>query len=160
MKRKKDSENRYRLRDDGSLSWLFFHTVRKLRHNGAYGYSQQRVLSMLDDMGPLSQKKVQEILDIQAGSLSELCAKLEDRGLVRRSRDENDKRNVVLSITEEGRNKRREILAHKDEVMFKALSEEERNQLRNILNKLSAGISDRKEIDFINNEQSGGGKEK
>ena len=93
----------YRLQDDGSLAWLFFHTVRKLQKSGKSGYSQQRILNILDDCGPVSQKKMQEMLSVQPGSLSELCGKLEEKGMIQRTRDENDRRNVILTITEEGR---------------------------------------------------------
>lgn len=149
MKREKDTDRMYTVQDDGTLAYLFFHTVRKLRHNGLPGYSRQKVLSILEEMGPLSQKKVQEILDIKPGSLSELCAKMESGGLIERTRDENDKRNVVIRITEKGREQRREIRDAKDDFLFASLSEEERNELRRILHKLSADAASKNDVNFV-----------
>ena len=97
-----ENKQKYRLAPDGSLTQLFFRTVRKLRTHMQPGYSQQRLLGLLDEMGPTSQKKIQEILDIKCGSLSELCTKLLDKGYIEKSRDENDRRNAVLKITEKG----------------------------------------------------------
>ncbi len=158
MTKSKDTEKTYILRDDGSLSWLLFHTVRVLRHHGAPSYSQQRILGMLEEMGPMSQKEVQEILNIQPGSLSELCAKLEDKKLIARRRDENDRRNVILDITEEGRRKRREILKQKDDLMFEVLEPDEREQLRGILVRLGEHAAKKDDIDLIDQtEQLKGG---
>lgn len=149
MKKENENEKIYSVPDDGTLAYLFFHTVRKLRHNGAPGYSRQKVLSILEERGPMSQKTVQEILEIKPGSLSELCAKMEDKGLIERTRDENDKRSVVIRITEEGRKRRREIQAAKDDFLFAPLNEEERAQLRSILTKLSADASEKNNMDFV-----------
>lgn len=136
-----ENEKIYRLKDDGSLAWLFFHTVRCLQRSGRSGYSQQRILNILDEKGPLAQKTLQEMLGIQAGSLSELCGKLEEKKMIERTRDENDRRNVIVRITEEGRKMKREIRKHKDEKIFSALSTEEREQLRRILGKLNGHVS-------------------
>ena len=149
MKKVKDSKNTYSPSDDDTLARLLFHTVQKLRHNGLPAYSQQQVLSILAEMGPLSQKKVQQILGVQPGSLSELCAKMEDKGLIERTRNEQDKRSVVIRITEKGRRIRREILDTKDDFLFSSLSIEERSQLRNLLNKLSADASAKEKVDFV-----------
>ena len=158
MTKSKDTEKTYILRDDGSLSWLLFHTVRILRRHSAPGYSQQRILGMLEDMGPMSQKEVQEILNIQPGSLSELCAKLEDKKLIERKRDEKDRRNVILNITEEGRKKRMEITKQKDDLMFETLQPQEREQLRGILLRLAENASKKDDIDLIEQtEQLKGG---
>lgn len=51
----------------------------------------------------MSQKELQDLLGIQAGSMSEIAAKLEDKGLITRVRSEGDRRKVSLSITEQGR---------------------------------------------------------
>jgi len=160
MTKPKDTEKIYTLRDDGSLSWLLFHTVRILRRHSAPGYSQQRILGMLEEMGPMSQKEVQEILNIQPGSLSELCAKLEDKKLIERKRDENDRRNVIRNGTEEGRRKRKEILKQKDELMFETLEPQEREQLRGILLRLAEHAAKKDDIDLIEHtEQLKGGRQ-
>ena len=42
------------------------------------------------------------MLHIQPGSMSEIVTKLERKGLISRSRDTEDNRKVILSITEQG----------------------------------------------------------
>jgi DNA-binding MarR family transcriptional regulator len=136
--KEKTEKNVYRLQDDGSLAWLFFNTVRRLQKFGKPGYSQQRILNILDEEGPISQKKLQEMLAVQAGSLSEICGKLEEKGMIERSRDEKDRRNVILKITGDGRKMKQAIHERKDNVIFSALNEQEREQLRFLLKKLQA----------------------
>ncbi|MBQ9825436.1 MAG: MarR family transcriptional regulator [Solobacterium sp.] len=126
----------YKVPDDGTLAYLFFHTAHKIRQYGRPGFSRQKLLSILEEMGPMSQQKIQEMLGIKPGSLSELCAKMEDKGLIGRTRDENDRRRMVIRIKEEGRRKRREIENTKDDYLFAALNESERSELRQLLYKL------------------------
>ena len=64
---------------------------------------QGRILRILCQQEQMSQKELQEILHIQPGSMSEIAAKLESKGLIARGRDEADKRKILLSITDEGR---------------------------------------------------------
>ena len=149
-----ENKQMYRLAPDGSLTQLFFRTLRKLHLHMQPGYSQQRVLGLLDEMGPTSQKKIQGILDIKCGSLSELCTKLLDKGYIEKSRDENDRRNAVLKITEKGRVKRQEIVRQKDDRLFEVLSDEERTQLRKILEKLYENGSE--DIDFLGYDEQKG----
>ena len=79
---------------------------------------------------------MQDILKIQAGSLSELAAKLEEKGLILRRRSEEDQRRLVLHITPRGEEWIRESAEAKDEHIFSALDEEERRQLRRLLEKI------------------------
>ena len=108
------------------------------RHRG-----QRKILRILREQSPISQKELQNILGIQSGSMSEIASKLEHRGMVVRNRDEADKRKITLSITEEGR----EWLARRDGAgmiwqrraeLFSALTEEERRTLEILLDKLAA----------------------
>lgn len=72
------------------------------RRGGKRG--QGRILKILLTEGEMTQKKLQERLGIQSGSMSEIVLKLEGNGLVYRTRDESDKRKIKLKITEAGRN--------------------------------------------------------
>lgn len=143
--------NTYRLQDDGTLAWLFFHTARRLQKYGKSGYSQQRILSILEEKGPISQKKLQEMLAVQPGSLSEICGKLEEKGMIERSRDEKDRRSVILRITEEGRRMKKGINVRKDNAIFSSLNEEEREQLRFLLNKIGSQNYEMESVDYTEN---------
>lgn len=106
------------------------------RHKDARG--QGKILKILSVSGPMTQKQLQEKLEIQAGSMSEIAAKLEGKGLITRTRDEEDKRRILLEITEEGRadvdrfTRRRK----QEREMFNVLTGEEQRQLGALLDRL------------------------
>lgn len=87
----------------------------------------------------LSQLELQNLLDIRSGSISEILGKMEASGLICKSRSESDRRKVVLTLTEKGRDefltakRRRE---EEDTLLFECLTEEEKEQLLSLLHKL------------------------
>lgn len=106
------------------------------RHHG-----QRKILQILQEQGSISQKELQTMLGIQSGSMSEIAAKLEGRGLIVRGRDQVDKRKITLSITEAGQ----EWLTQRDDTelqrrrteYFSGLTQEERDTLEALLDKLT-----------------------
>ena len=54
-------------------------------------------------------KAIGEQLDLDSGTLSPLLKRLEQSGLVKRTRDSRDERQVIVSLTEKGRAMRSEI---------------------------------------------------
>lgn len=87
----------------------------------------------------MSQKRLQETLDVQAGSISEIVAKLVKRGCIERKRDEQDGRRWVLTITEHGLS---DLAAHRElhnqvsAQLFGVLAADEKEQLLRLLDKL------------------------
>ncbi len=63
---------------------------------------QNRVLSILLEKGTLSQRELMELADIRSASLSELIAKLEMNGYVRRVPNPRDRRSMSVFLTEAG----------------------------------------------------------
>lgn len=123
--------------DDPALYALFFRCCHILqRHMGAR-VSRQRMLSLLCRNGAMTQKEIQQTLGIQAGSLSELAARLEERGLITRERDEKDKRRILLHLTDAGREMARQGTQVGDAELFACLSTEEQDALRVMLNKIA-----------------------
>lgn len=107
------------------------------RRGGKRG--QAKVLRILSEQEQISQKQLQDSLDIKSGSLSELVRKMEAENLIVRQRDENDRRNYRIQITERGRvtaaeNTKR--LRAQEEILFNALSRAEQEQLYCLLSKL------------------------
>ena len=98
--------------------------------------AQERVLRILaqQEAEEMGQRRLQELLGVQSGSLSELVGKLEDKGFLVRIRNEADKRNVTLKLTEAGRARAAHPSDHPDP--FAALSEAEQAQLRALLQKV------------------------
>ena len=116
---------------------------QKLGSNHGGRQTQGRILKILYYQGPMTQKVLQEKLDIQPGSMSEIAAKLERKGLLVREKDNSDKRNILLSLTEAGREDVekfcRQVKHHfKD---FDVLTLEEQQQLSHLLEKLLQGWS-------------------
>ena len=113
-----------------------------IAHQPHRRHGQGRILKILAQQGEVTQKELQEYLGIQSGSISEIISKLEMRGMVTKKKDENDKRKVILSITEEGKNKV-ESCSHNTtnhenskEDLFQELTEQEQETLKQLLKKL------------------------
>ena len=112
--------------------------------------TQGRILKILYHHGPMTQKTLQDKLDIQPGSMSEIAAKLEHKGLLCRQKDPEDKRKILLTLTDAGRadveayQKSRKAQHTK---VFDALTQEEQQQLSLLLEKLLDSWSSAQEID-------------
>ena len=107
--------------------------------------AQNRVLFLLHRYGAITQKQLQQHMQIQQGSLSELLGKMEASGLITRSRDPQDKRQVILQLSEKGiaveHANHDQVMAENNE-MFSVLSKQEQKELERMLNAL---ITDWKE---------------
>lgn len=118
------------------------HLRRLLRRCGHFLYHQHNhgqqgtVLAMLAQFGPMNQRELQQKLSIKPGSVSELISKLEDKGCVDRTRDEKDRRRVVITLTEKGACIARIHQERPDETLFSALDPAEQAQLTALMEKL------------------------
>ena len=127
--------------DPDSLMGLWIRSHRALERRPADHRGVRRVLRLLDlGGGNLSQRELMELMAVQPGSLSELLSKMEARGLITRTRSEEDHRRVTVSLTEAGKEKAAER-GPRD--IFSALSNDEKEQLRSLLAKLTAAWEDR-----------------
>lgn len=111
--------------------------------HGKHRRGQARVLTMISMQEGINQKDLAFLLGIRPQTLGAMLQKLEERGLVERKKSEADGRAIEVTLTDEGRTRAAEIserraLAAAD--MFGALSEEEKEQLSAILDKLNAGF--------------------
>lgn len=112
----------------------------RLHHRKGGKHGQKRILRILNSDSPMTQKDLQEKLNIQAGSMSEILTKLENNGFVIKKRDESDKRKAVLLITDKGREAfaaDRENELKNNRHLFDSLTEDEQISLLNILQKLN-----------------------
>lgn len=134
-------------RDD--LAGKLEYCARGLAQFAGRHYGQRKILQILQEQSSISQKELQTILGIQSGSMSEIAAKLESRGLIARGRDQVDKRKITLSITEAGQ----EWLLQRDDTeiqrrrteYFSSLTQEERDVLETLLDKLAVDWEQRLE---------------
>lgn len=115
------------------------HTMRFLYEGRG---SQKRILIVLDEIGGAAvQRELTERLGIQPGSASEVFAKLESAGYIRRTPNEADRRTADIELTEAGRisaAEAREQRIRRHEQMFSCLSEDEKNELLSLLEKVNA----------------------
>ena len=124
------------LPDPDSLMGLWIRSHRALERLPMDHRGVRRVLRLLELAdGSLSQRELTELMDVQPGSLSELLGKMEARGLISRIRSEEDHRRVTVSLTDAGRAKAAE---HGSRDLFAALEEDEKEQLKALLAKLTA----------------------
>ena len=108
-----------------------------LYHSGSGKTGQGRILHILDYQQSVSQKDLQTMLDIKSGSISELLSKLEREGLIRREKDEKDRRRVIVTMTEAGRAHAQQFHAQNQEKdRFAVLNREQREQLKELLELL------------------------
>lgn len=104
---------------------------------GSKKRGQDTVLALIARHPGITQKALSELLGIQPASVSELLTKLERKGLILREKYEQDRRSIRLQLTQEGQR----ILDTPEEAItdpFQALTEEEQEQLRSLLEKLLA----------------------
>lgn len=130
---------RWQEAEDHSLPGLFHRCSRCLFHRFGQNRTQNRVVKLLAERGELTQRELREILDTRPGSVSELLSKLEEKGLIRCERDTEDRRKVVLRLTDQGM-EYGALLAQQEEEeeeqMFGALTQEEQETLKALLEKL------------------------
>ena len=117
------------------------HTLRRRRGKPSMRVApgQHRVLTLLAESGTVAQRDLGALMAISPAALSELLDKLEERELIERSRHKEDRRVVMVSLTNAGLGQAREEMAADQRIaneVFSALAEEELEQLSRILEKL------------------------
>jgi DNA-binding MarR family transcriptional regulator len=78
-------------------------------------------------------------MELTSGSITNRLDRLEQAGLVRRLRDPDDRRSVLIELTDEGRATYARavgVQAKKEELVAAALDEREKNQLNALLRRL------------------------
>ncbi len=123
--------------DSASLAELLIRAGYLTERKCGKSRGQAQILKILAGEGTLTQRELQSRLGIEAGSLSELLAKLEEKGFLERRKDERDRRRMLVSLTAEGQKaalgSREE---NPEEELFAVLKEEERKQLEELLRRL------------------------
>jgi DNA-binding MarR family transcriptional regulator len=134
-------------RADLPASVLIARVARLVRSrlDAALGPSELRqrqlvALSYLRDHGPARQQALAQSLCMDASSLVCLLNDLEDRDLIARRRDREDRRRGILELTDQGRATLAEsdaVLAEIDAEILADLDQSERDDLRALLGRLS-----------------------
>lgn len=104
--------------------------------------SQFGVMEALLHLGPLNQKSLGEKLLKSGGNITLVIDNLEKCGHVKRRRDPDDRRAMLVSLTEEGESFIRDFFPrHLERIMeeFSVLSAGEKEELARICKKLGLG---------------------
>jgi DNA-binding MarR family transcriptional regulator len=107
---------------------------------GVHPYHYAILLS-LEDGGHETQGAIADSLGYDRGQLVGLLDELEERGLIERRRDPNDRRRHLVQMTADGKRKLRQLRALAgglEDDFLSPLSDEERDQLHGLLFKLAA----------------------
>ena len=99
---------------------------------------QGRLIILLKRKDGFSTKELSEILNISVTSLNETLNKLEQQNLIRKVPSPKDKRVLLVELTEEGR--ALEFKNHEDIDIFDTLSEDEKENLNEYLNRLTVAL--------------------
>lgn len=83
--------------------------IKQLRMCGHFLYfrmggkiGRKRILIVLEEHHELLQKELQDILQVQSGSLSEIIIKMENDRLIEKAKSAKDSRHIVLRLTNKG----------------------------------------------------------
>lgn len=120
-------------------------TLDELRLN----YTDWHVLTALRWAGKPYRRKAGELArhaDLTSGAMTSRLDALEKDGLVRRLRDPDDRRSVLVELTEEGRQKHEramKIQAQREALLAEALTEREKEQLNGLLRRVMVTLEGR-----------------
>lgn len=123
------------------LQWLM-HRYQLKNHDGrgprrSPVRGQGRVLAMLKIQPEISTKDLAYLLGIRQQSLNELLTKLEKEAFITRTPSEEDKRVMIIKLTEKGA---QEKLEDPEDTIFNCLSVEEQQTFSEYLDRLIASL--------------------
>jgi DNA-binding MarR family transcriptional regulator len=95
------------------------------------------VLSMLERHGEMAMSRVADALDISYSNATGIVDRMEERGLVARVRDEEDRRVVHVRLTDAGRTVLSDIEIFRDEAIGMVLDQLDDRQLASLAETLS-----------------------
>ncbi len=112
-----------------------------MRHHHGEHTGQKHILLVLLEQNEdiISQRQLQEILGIQAGSLSEILAKIEATGWITRQKNADDKRQIDISLTESGKiyaEQMQKMHQQRMETIFACFDDDEKHTFAQLLDKL------------------------
>lgn len=120
---------------------LYLHRKLHMRENMEFGpigdtnRGQGRILALLKMRDGVSIKDLSYLLGVGTSTLSELLTKLEKNGYITREQSNDDKRIMIVKLTEKGRAKEQVDTSERTD-LFSCLSDDEQKSLETILDKM------------------------
>ncbi len=109
-------------------------------------YTQYLVMMVFWEESQMNVKELGERLYLDSGTLTPVLKKLESKGYIKRERSASDERNLIVSVTGEGMELRKQAVCIPDKMACCAnLTPEEGMQLYTLLYKLLGNVT--KDID-------------
>lgn len=119
--------------------------AEQYRRRYALRTTEWRIMAVLGDSGPLTQRQLTQLTLMDKVPVSRACKELEQRGLAERTPNEADGRSHLLQLTTEGRGVHSGIMPLAKNIeteLFSVLTESERHQLRDMLVRLREAAGD------------------
>ena len=127
------------------LQWLLHRQqLRSWAENGPMADTsrgQGRILALLKMRDGISTKDLSYLLGVRVSSLNELLSKLEKSGYVTREPSEQDKRVMLVKLTEKGKNEQQPASIDLGD-LFSCLSDEEQRAFVEYLDRITATLRD------------------
>src|SRR2546423_1684142 len=108
--------------------------------------AQATVLCKLFLQNGMTQSEIAQQLAVQGATVTDMLQRMEENKLVTRRRDPDDNRLVRVYLTDEGRDRERAITEQflkLESQVFQGFNEDERAQLRHLLNRTLTNITKR-----------------
>lgn len=124
-------------------SYLFGDYVCREFERIGMRYSYRHIIKPLIDNESLTQLELVKITNLKAPTISITLRNMERDGIVRREKNDNDRRETHVFITDKGKKMYAKVLTALDKAektMLKGLSEKELKSLRSTLEKMSANL--------------------
>ena len=132
------------------LQWLLQkHQAQRYAERGAMSdpaRGQGKILSLLKMQDSVSTKELSSILGIRVSSLNEMLAKLEKNGYIQREQSEDDRRVMIVKLTEKGRESEQSKPDFAN--IFSCLSEEEQFVFGQYLDRIITALEKEGGDDF------------
>ena len=108
-------------------------------HAGGRSGQQHILVKLHKSGGHMTQRDLQEAAGISSASISEVLAKLECAGLIERTRSDEDRRQLDIALTSEGKSRAEGLVEERREFEAQCLAcldEGEQEQLAALLDRL------------------------
>ena len=106
-------------------------------------YTQYIVMMVMWETGEINVKRLGERLYLDSGTLTPLLKKLETKGYITRKRSNEDERNVIIHLTEDGEKLKNKAVCIPEKMMGCVhLTKEEAFELYRLLHKVLSAIGE------------------
>ena len=143
-------DNGYKVSNKEIIHQLINSTVKHrkimlhyLNETGVY-HAQHRLLMKISNDRNVSQKALAAAFEVSTSTIAVSLKKLEKGGYIKRETDTGDNRFNRITITEKGLSvieQSKQIFSEADEKLFEGFSDEEKNTLAFLLQKLDNNLS-------------------